>query len=137
MLYTLAQYLIKFPIDRLERFVLLDAQHKKAGENSTERDSLLTQLAAFQDLSLDRLVEELYSRVAPLFYGKDLENLAKMKLREVIVYNVKASKVLFHYSFSYVAWGVRSRISIRRWRFRRFPWWLRYCNWRAKDSADY
>lgn len=121
MLYTLAQYLIKFPIDRVERFVLLDTEYKKIGKESAERDSLLTQLAGFQELSLDKLVEELYSRIAPLFYGKDLETLSKMKLREVIVYNVKAGKALFHYSFSYVVWGVRSRTSIREWRFKKPP----------------
>jgi len=102
MLYTLAQYLIKFPIDHLEYFVLLDEEYKKTGRTTEEHESTLAKLKLFQELCLDKLVKELYSRINPLFYEKDLQNLLKMKLKEVIIYSIKADQILFSYSFGYV-----------------------------------
>jgi hypothetical protein len=102
MLYTLAQYLIKFPISRIEQFVLLDEKLKKLGKTSEEREFSLAELKLFQELCLDKLLKELYSRINPLFYEKNLQNLLKMRLREVILYSTKADQMLFHYSFGYV-----------------------------------
>ena len=102
MLYILAQYLIRFPIDHIERFVVLDDEYKNRSSNTIERNSQLLELQIFQGLDLDKVVAELYSRVDPLYYHKNFQQSAKMKLKEIIIYNISSKQMLFHYSFCYV-----------------------------------
>ena len=66
------------------------------------RDSSIMQFGLFQELSLDELVQEIYSHLEPLYYSKDLQSLTKVKLQEIVICTLKAEQVLFHYSFCYV-----------------------------------
>lgn len=52
-------------------------------------------------------MQELYAKMEPMYYAKDLQNLTKVKLQAVLICSIKSKQVLFHYSFSYVclAWA--------------------------------
>ena len=115
MLIVFAQYLTRFNITAIEQFVAQESQAKKREEEnglppvadqkawSLSRESALLQFKIFEELSLDEIVQELYSKIEPLYYLKDLQNLAKVKLQAVLLCTVKSRQVLFNYSFCYVS----------------------------------
>lgn len=104
MLIVLAQFIARFNISSIEQFVMIDNLYKKEGNHkrNIERESSLVKFKLFDELKFDDLLQEIYSRIEPLYFSKDLQSLTKVKLQEVIISSVKAKQILFHYSFSYV-----------------------------------
>jgi hypothetical protein len=98
MLLVLGQYLLYFPIDLIEHIAKLDS----IGDTETCK-AMMEQFKSFQLLSLDELINELYSAINPLYHSKEPRNSSKLKLQETLV--CIGDQILFHYSFCYVVVG--------------------------------
>lgn len=103
-LIAFSQYLIRFPIALIEQFISIDQLYKKKPSNilNIERESMLIQFKAFQEIHLDDFIKDLRNILNPFFYYKNLDYLSKLKLQEVIISSINSEQIIFQYSFSYV-----------------------------------
>jgi len=115
MVLVLAQYLLNFPMELIEKLMALDATYgnKNRHNENTDYETMLAQFKSFQTLNLDDMIVELYSIVNPLYYSKDTSSLSKLKLQEVMIYTANSNQILFHNSFCYVRLGNNTLEQIR------------------------
>eukprot|EP00830_Metopus_es_P017249 TRINITY_DN5592_c0_g1_i1.p2 TRINITY_DN5592_c0_g1~~TRINITY_DN5592_c0_g1_i1.p2 ORF type:complete len:314 (+),score=37.76 TRINITY_DN5592_c0_g1_i1:16-957(+) len=115
ILMILAQYLLRFNISKIEEITMLDSKinntppsdkptailEEETKALTLQKEQILKECKMFEELNLDELVHELYTKIDPLYYCKDVNSLTKVKLEEVMLSSVSTGQELIHSSFCY------------------------------------